>query len=86
MRLVADGLPVARPQVVDAGLTGQRLQVVAVHDLRPVVQVDVGDGRQRLAVSRRADLDPATVRREGAALDRARFDRVVGEARRVQGW
>jgi hypothetical protein len=31
-------------------------------------------------------LDPAAVRREGAALDRARFDRVVGEARRVQGW
>ena len=31
-------------------------------------------------------LDPADVRREGAALDRARFDRVVGEARRVQGW
>jgi hypothetical protein len=31
-------------------------------------------------------LDPATVRREGAALDRVRFDRVVGEARRVQGW
>jgi PemK-like, MazF-like toxin of type II toxin-antitoxin system len=31
-------------------------------------------------------LDPATVRREGAALDRARFDRVVGEARRIQGW
>ncbi|MGY2067198.1 type II toxin-antitoxin system PemK/MazF family toxin [Blastococcus sp. SYSU DS0619] len=31
-------------------------------------------------------LDPATVRREGAALDRTRFDRVVGEARRVQGW
>ncbi|HEY0400723.1 MAG TPA: type II toxin-antitoxin system PemK/MazF family toxin [Blastococcus sp.] len=31
-------------------------------------------------------LDPATVRREGAALDRARFDRVVAEARRVQGW
>jgi hypothetical protein len=30
-------------------------------------------------------LDPATVRREGAALDRARFDRVVAEAR-VQGW
>ena len=30
-------------------------------------------------------LDPATVRREGAALDRARFDRVVDEARRVQG-
>ena len=31
-------------------------------------------------------LDPAAVRREGAALDRARFDRVVEEARRVQGW
>jgi hypothetical protein len=31
-------------------------------------------------------LDPAAVRREGAALDRERFDRVVGEARRVQGW
>jgi hypothetical protein len=31
-------------------------------------------------------LDPATVRREGAALDRARFDRVVAAARRVQGW
>jgi hypothetical protein len=30
-------------------------------------------------------MDPATVRREGAALDRARFDRVVAEARRVQG-
>src|SRR3954465_9136022 len=31
-------------------------------------------------------LDPAGVRREGAALDRARFDAVVTEARRVQGW
>src|SRR3954470_9660687 len=31
-------------------------------------------------------LDPARVRREGAALDRARFDQVVGEARRIQGW
>ena len=31
-------------------------------------------------------LDPTTVRREGAALDRARFDGVVAEARRVQGW
>jgi hypothetical protein len=30
-------------------------------------------------------LDPSTVRREGATLDRARFDRVVAEARRVQG-
>ena len=31
-------------------------------------------------------LDPAEVRREGAALDRGRFERVVAEARRVQGW
>jgi hypothetical protein len=31
-------------------------------------------------------LDPSSVRREGAALDRVRFDRVVAEARRVQGW
>ncbi|MGY1608151.1 type II toxin-antitoxin system PemK/MazF family toxin [Geodermatophilus sp. SYSU D00700] len=31
-------------------------------------------------------LDPAEVRREGAALDRAVFDRVVAAARRVQGW
>jgi hypothetical protein len=31
-------------------------------------------------------LDPATVRREGAALDRAVFDRVVAAARRAQGW
>ena len=31
-------------------------------------------------------LDPSGVRREGAALDRTRFDRVVAEARRVQHW
>jgi hypothetical protein len=31
-------------------------------------------------------LDPATVRREGAALGRRRFERVVAEARQVQGW
>jgi hypothetical protein len=31
-------------------------------------------------------LAPVAVRREGAALDRARFDRVVAEAARVQGW
>ena len=31
-------------------------------------------------------LDATRVRREGAALDRARFDRVIAEARRVQGW
>jgi hypothetical protein len=37
-------------------------------------------------LDRLLELDPATVRREGAALDRARFDLVVAEARRVQGW
>jgi hypothetical protein len=31
-------------------------------------------------------LDPAEVRREGAALDRAVFERVVAAAGRVQGW
>ncbi len=31
-------------------------------------------------------LDPADVRREGAALDRSLFDDVVSAARRAQGW
>jgi hypothetical protein len=31
-------------------------------------------------------LDPSGVRREGAALDRPRFDRVLAEAQRQQGW
>ncbi len=31
-------------------------------------------------------LAPSGVRREGAALDRARFERVIEEARRTQGW
>ena len=54
---------------------------------------DIGSGpwdsRRRpseVRLDRLLVLDPATVRREGAALDRARFDRVVTEARRVQGW
>jgi hypothetical protein len=54
---------------------------------------DVGtgdwDARRRpseVRLDRLLVLDPASVRREGAALDRERFDRVVGEARRVQGW
>ena len=37
-------------------------------------------------LDRLLELEPAAVRREGATLDRARFDRVVTEARRVQGW
>jgi hypothetical protein len=31
-------------------------------------------------------LEPAEVRREGAALDRALFAEVVAAARRTQGW
>jgi hypothetical protein len=54
---------------------------------------DLGSGawdsrgrRSEVRLDRLLVLDPTTVRREGAALDRARFDRVVAEARRVQGW
>ena len=54
---------------------------------------DVGTGawdpRRRpseVRLDRLLVLDPARVRREGAALDRERFDQVVAEARRVQGW
>ncbi|MGY1716227.1 type II toxin-antitoxin system PemK/MazF family toxin [Geodermatophilus sp. SYSU D01106] len=55
--------------------------------------MDVGSGgwdRQGRPSEVRLDrlliLDPGTVRREGAALDRAVFDRVVAAARRTQGW
>jgi hypothetical protein len=37
-------------------------------------------------LDRLLELDPTTVRRIGAALDRERFDRVIAETRRVQGW
>ena len=54
---------------------------------------DIGTGRwdaqgrpSEVRLDRLLELDPSTVRREGAALDRARFDRVVAEARRVQHW
>jgi hypothetical protein len=57
------------------------------------VWIDIGSGawdpRRRpseVRLDRLLELDPATVRREGAALDRDRFDRVVVAARRVQGW
>ncbi len=55
--------------------------------------MDVGtggwDGRRRpseVRLDRLLVLDPARVRREGAALDREVFDRVVDAARRTQGW
>jgi hypothetical protein len=57
------------------------------------VWTDIGSGpwdargrSSEVRLDRLLVLDPATVRREGAALDRERFDRVVAEARRVQGW
>jgi len=57
------------------------------------IWTDIGSGpwdaRRRpseVRLDRLLTLDPATVRRAGAALDRARFDRVVREARRVQSW
>jgi hypothetical protein len=57
------------------------------------VWTDIGSGAwdahrrpSEVRLDRLLVLDPGGVRREGAALDRARFDRVVTEARRVQGW
>jgi hypothetical protein len=57
------------------------------------VWTDIGrgpwDARNRASevrLDRLLVLDPTGVRREGAALDQARFDGVVAEARRVQGW
>lgn len=57
------------------------------------VWLDIGAGAwdrrgrpSEVRLDRLLVLEPDAVRREGAALDRARFDRVVAEARRVQGW
>jgi len=57
------------------------------------VWTDLGSGAwdargrpSEVRLDRLLQLAPDDVRREGAALDRARFDRVVAEARRVQGW
>jgi hypothetical protein len=54
---------------------------------------DVGSGAwdaegrpSEVRLDRLLVLDPARVRREGAALDREVFDRVVAAARRTQGW
>ena len=55
--------------------------------------VDIGSGDwdhrgrpSEVRVDRVLQVDPTDVRREGATLDRARFDRVAAEARRVLGW
>jgi hypothetical protein len=57
------------------------------------VWTDIGSGSwdararpSEVRLDRLLELDAADVRREGAALDRVRFDRVVAEARLVQGW
>jgi PemK-like, MazF-like toxin of type II toxin-antitoxin system len=57
------------------------------------VWTDIGTGSwdfrgrpSEVRLDRLLVLDPTTVRREGATLDRARFDRVVAAARRVQRW
>jgi hypothetical protein len=57
------------------------------------IWTDIGSGSwdsrgrpSEVRLDRLLVIDPATVRREGATLDRTRFDRVVAEARRVQGW
>jgi hypothetical protein len=57
------------------------------------VWTDLGTGAwdargrpSEVRLDRLLQLAPGSVRREGAALDRARFDRVVAEAGRVQGW
>jgi hypothetical protein len=55
--------------------------------------MDIGSGAwdregrpSEVRLDRLLVLDPRQVRREGAALDRRRFDAVVTAARRVQGW
>jgi PemK-like, MazF-like toxin of type II toxin-antitoxin system len=55
--------------------------------------MDVGTGGwddrgrpSEVRLDRLLPLDPERVRREGAALDRALFDRVLAAARRTQGW
>jgi hypothetical protein len=55
--------------------------------------IDIGTGPwdprgrpSEIRLDRLLLLDPSAVRREGAALDRPRFDRVITEAGRTQGW
>jgi hypothetical protein len=47
---------------------------------------DVHGRASEVRLDRLLVLSPSAVRREGAALDRHRFDVVVAEAARVQGW
>ncbi len=82
-----------RPVVV-IGRRGSRLVGVAltskVHHNEAQVPVGAGrwdrDGRPSYAkVERLLDIDARGVRREGAILDRARFDAVVAGAKRAHG-
>ncbi len=57
------------------------------------VWTDIGTGSwdfhgraSEVRLDRLLVLSPSAVRREGAALDRRRFDAVIAEAARVQGW
>ena len=44
------------------------------------------NGPSEVRLDRVLRLDPRTVRREGATLDRARFDAVAAALREVHGW
>ncbi|WP_432511110.1 type II toxin-antitoxin system PemK/MazF family toxin [Kineococcus sp. SYSU DK001] len=94
-----DGRGKDRPVLV-AGRRGDELVGFMMtskdHDARPAdgrVWVDVGTGawdRQgrpsEVRLDRVLTVSPRDVRREGAALDRARFEEVAARARRLHGW
>ncbi|NIZ89837.1 type II toxin-antitoxin system PemK/MazF family toxin [Kineococcus rubinsiae] len=94
-----DGRGKDRPVLI-VGRTGADLVGLMLtskdHDGRPAdgrSWVDVGTGawdRQgrpsEVRVDRVLTVSPAQVRREGSTLPRERFDEVVAEARRVNGW
>ena len=73
-----------RDQLTCVALTSKR------HERTAQVELGVGpwdrDGRVSYAkVDRLIDVAPGNVRREGAVLDRARFDRVVAALRQAHG-
>jgi hypothetical protein len=70
------------PYLVGVALTSKQ------HDNEPQIEVGTGpwdrEGRTSYAkLERILDIDPAQVRREGAILDRGRFDDLVAALRRV---
>ena len=77
-----------RPVVI-IGRRGDRLSGVALSSKQHRDSVEVGsgpwDGQGRASfarVDRLLDIDPATVRREGAVLGRRRFDAVIDAVRK----